>query len=426
MLDNMNQSTFLTLLAMIIVSLSDQVTAQTANCDYAYTQFTSFGINPIKQSFYACALKTNGINFTGEVTSIPGQHAARNSDAEVKYLSVINRNKLRKFTPIFCQKFPNLEIILIKDADLEVLDVESFSVCGNLKYLILGDNEILQLPEYLLIRSSKLIKIALTNNRLTELPEYLFTYQQTLEELALDDNQIKFLPSNIFRPLVKLKILLLDNNKLKSINPAWFVTLQNLKGLGLDKNQFTEIPSKCFITLQNLEKLRFYKNKIQTLQSDSFDGLQNLHSFKLESNEISDLPAGVFTPMINLKQFELSDNKLTIIHSDSFGIHNQFTLLSLKDNQINAIDPKFIDNTAIIGLDMRNNICSHLQVFKKNEIKLSLKKCFDNYQPRIQQLISRFSQPTSPVEMGIICGQQVSGHGNIIGGTHINRGDYPW
>lgn len=173
-------------------------------------------------------------------------------------------------------------------------------------------------------------------------------------------------------------------------------------------------------------------------------------------NRITDLPASVFTSLKNLRVLLLYINKLTTINSNSFGFNNQLNEVYLQSNNINAIDPKFIDNTAVSYLNMNDNICCQSEIELRSEIKKYLIKCFENFQPHSQpqqqflpippvpslglksppklqiqqqsQNVSSFTnQLTTPRQVHKIhCGQQVTGHGNIIGGAHVNRGDFPW
>lgn len=416
----MNNVIKLTVLAIAVFALSDQVTAQTAKCDYLYLWFRVEGIKPTNETSYACLLKTNQINFDMDITAIQGQHKGKQSDNSVKHLRISDGNKLKKFSSFFCKKFPNLNALALINSSAEYLDVNSLSNCKNLKLMGVENNKIRSIPENLFHENPKLFKFFMINNQLTTLPQNLFTNQKELEDLRLENNQINFLPNDVFRPLVNLETLQLFNNKLKSINPRWFATLQNLKELRLDGNQITEIPSKCFISLVNLQLLWLFSNRIKTLKSDNFVGLQNLQIFSLKINEISDFPVGVFTQLKELQAFGIENNKLTKISSDSFGVHKKLTTLYFQNNDINAIDPKFIDNTAISHLNMKNNICDKLVSKSMSEVKLNLKKCFDNYK-------STKSQTHSSAQKKVIhCGQQVTGHGNIIGGTYVNRGDYPW
>jgi Leucine-rich repeat (LRR) protein len=384
---------------------------QIAKCNYKDQYYWTPEYKTTNVSYYSCNFNSRKANYDEKLTQIDGQHATGYTDADVKLIQNNVNYKLKKLSSIFCEKFQNLEIINIRYAEMESLDEDSMLNCKNLDQLWLHDNKVQELPENLLIRNSKLTYFWLKNSQLTTLPENLFLNQKELESLVLSNNQINFLPSNIFRPLVKLEVLQLYKNKLQSINPEWFVNLQNLKWLGLHGNQISEIRLKCFASLKNLERLWIYENRIKTLNSDNFDGLQSLKILSLGNNEISDLPVGVFAQLKNLQELSLSNNQLTTIHSDSFGVHNQLVKVYLDNNKINAIDEKFIHNTAVLLLGMINNTCSQTISRGKAQVMDNLRNCFTNYQPRLV--------PSN-------CGRSVIPQGNIIGGTKIKPNSYPW
>ena len=196
--------------------------------------------------------------------------------------------------------------------------------------------------------------------------------------------------------------------------------------LRLQGNQITEVPSNPFSSLRNLKQLYLHGNKIKILNSGNFNGLQNLDILYLYGNEISDLPAGIFAPLNSLQELALSFNKLSTIHSDSFGIHNKLFKIWFNYNKINAIDEKFIDNTAVSTLNMTNNICSQYLFTNRDQIKPYLRTCFDNYQPRSQQSYNQPSRFNQGSKVRGVCGKSKIGRGNIIGGTQINNGDFPW
>jgi len=421
---NIKVSIFLTI--FVILELSDKVKTQTARCDYVDNWYAIYGIRPSNVTYYACNLNTEQLDYGQELVNIQGQQEIGYNDDDVKYLVISSGHKLKKFSSIFCRKFSNLEVIYTNDADIELFDDNSLSNCNNLKKLDITSNKIQEISENFMIRNSKLNVLYIRSNQLTTLPENLLRNQKNIEDLWIYRSEIKFLPSNIFRPLVKIELLYLSDNKLQSIDPGWFVTLQTLKWVRLDGNQIVEIPSKSFASLRNLARLLLNNNKLKLLNSNSFDGLHNLQILDLQSNEISDLPVGVLTPLKNLQELNLRTNKLTTIHSDSFNIHNQLTKVWLQDNKINAIDSKVIDNTAVSTIYLTNNICSQFDTENRNKIKPNLKRCFDNYQPR-KHLNQNSSQSSSLNQnQAASCGKRTIGHGNIIGGTQINSGDYPW
>ncbi|KAL7013229.1 hypothetical protein ACKWTF_015277 [Chironomus riparius] len=415
-----------------VFSLITQTKAQTAKCDYSFYDHLTLGYKDINASYYNCNLDTSQANHDSKLTRIDGQHVTGYCDAHVQWIGKSNSvTKLKTFSSIFCKKFPNLEEIDMNDLELESIDVDSLSSCQNLNHLLLNNNKLRVIPVNLLCRNSKLTKIRLHNNQLTTLPGTLFMSQKELVELYLYENHISFLPSSTFHPLVKLELLYLNENNFQSINPEWFRNLQNLKLLSLYGNKITEVPSKCFTALKNLTELWLLENKIKTLNPDSFDSLQNLQLLNLNSNEVSELPADCFASLTNLLELTMNNNKLTTIHSDSFGTHSQLRELNLQNNRIKAVDEKLIDNNDIKILNMIKNICSQMRMTTWSEIKLNLQKCFDNYEPRSQpQSHADFIFPlfrnlrlTSNQNS---CGKSFAGVGNIIGGSHIARGIFPW
>jgi len=249
-----------------IIWLINQVEAQNVKCDYNYHDFWTDSYRSKDATFYSCYLNIGNSNYNEKLTRIDVQHGTGYTDAHVKYISN-HVDKLKTFSSIFCQKFPNIELFQIANAELESIDEDSLSNCKNLNRLLLDGNKIREIPGNLLIRNLKLTYLWIYNNQLTTLPENLFLNQKELVELYLQQNQINFLPNHIFRPLVKLEVLNLDNNRLQAINPGWFVNLQNLKQLVMAENQISEIPLKCFASLRNLEKLWINNNKLTIIHS---------------------------------------------------------------------------------------------------------------------------------------------------------------
>ena len=109
--------------------------------------------------------------------------------------------------------------------------------------------------------------------------------------------------------------------------------------------------------------------------------LRNLTSLYLYSIQIEELPKDVFSSLKSLAWIRLDGNNLKVIHGDSFGILPNLTEVYLYNNQIDAIHEKFIDNTGVWRLDMRNNICvSIIETSASREpMRSRLQKCFENY-----------------------------------------------
>lgn len=426
---------YLTIICAILL-IKSEIKAQTARCVYNNKYFWTRGYTSTNETFYSCNLDTRRSNINKKIIRIEGQHLIeQHEDNDVKYITNYVESKFLIFSSIFCQKFQNLEIIAIKNARVEVIDGNSLQNCKNLVTLWIDSSNICEIPQNLLSQNSKLTRFWFKNNQLTTLNDNFFVNQKELEQLDLHGNQIGFLPSGIFKNLVKLQDLYLTSNKLPVINPKWFENLLNLKWLSLSRNKITSVPSDSFSSLSTLEKLWLYENKITNLYPGSFNNLQNLKILSLHGNDISDLQADIFSPLTNLIDLDISSNKLSTIHSDSFGFYNNLINIRLQENKINSIDEKFIDNVVKV-INMTSNICSQSLLTNRQEMKLNLTRCFNNYQPRqiqhpnkpqfnSQQNLQARPQFSNQV-VSSSCGKAMAGQGNIIGGTQITRGSFPW
>ena len=80
----------------------------------------------------------------------------------------------------------------------------------------------------------------------------------------------------------------------------------------------------------------------------------------------------------------MHNNQLKVIHSESFGNLLNLSEAYLYDNQIDAIDEAFINNTGITQLDVRNNKCANTTIFdssaSRQTMRTELAKCFENYE----------------------------------------------
>ena len=295
-----------------------------------------------------CGFETSGFGYTCEIipdsSSIEEKHADGKTDDNVKTIVFDGKNKkdlTQSVLSPFCQRFKNVDEVNVWK--VKSVNENSFQPCKNLKNIWIVHSEMEEIPENLFSHQSTLTRIALNGGKLRTLPENVFSNQKELQWLFLWHNQISCLPPNIFKSLTKLRFLNLVYNKIQSLNPKWFENLQSLKWL------------------------------------------------KLYHNNIQDLPKNVFAHLDNLEKLDLYGNQLTTIHSDSFGNLRNLAEIYLKNNKINASDEKLINNTAVIRLDMRGNVCSNKDIKERNKIKGKLSNCFSNYQSREEPSKNKFN-----------------------------------
>ncbi|KAL7011373.1 hypothetical protein ACKWTF_014242 [Chironomus riparius] len=330
------------LIICVLTTLTSDTKADTATCQYSKNLIK---INSEQYNEYTCELSVGNPNNFVTLTDIDGDHIDNNSDDDVKFLIFKPNINLQTFSPIFCERFPNLEAIKIDNSKINKIAAESLQGCPKLKLLHLNNNNLREIPENLFSENTELLEIMITSNQLNSLPQDTFEMQESLKILSLKNNKIKFLPDKIFVALISLKNLNLDQNQLKVLKLQWFKELESLERLSII------------------------------------------------SNEIADLPEGVFSSLINLETLILRSNLLTVIKSKSFASSTKIKNIELSYNQIDAIDTKFVQNSQIHVIFMHNNICFHTKSSVKSLINTVLANCFKNYE-------SRFNNGPAPTSRG--------------------------
>lgn len=174
--------------------------------------------------------------------------------------------------------------------------------------------------------------LMLGHNQIGILKPQMFAGMRNLSDLDLPLNALTTLPSNAFKPLIALKVLDLSLNRIQRISPKAFIGLRQLLFLNLDNNSLKNIPAEAFRPLRSLEMLVLDNNLLSTLSSSTLDGLGNLQELYLRNNELEHLPPDVFRNMAKLSQLALSGNRLKTVDGNMFAHVPDLKKLSLHEN----------------------------------------------------------------------------------------------
>lgn len=330
----------LAIIAVLILTLSD-VNANTVYCNS----------EPEEGYKYVCSLKIEDEQDPSSLQEFIEHHSEGKNHEDVKGLLVNDKIKQSNLIARVCQKFPNIQKLIIQNLALDPIPENLFASCSNLKDLLIIYNMFSfsgpsDLPQNFFASNQDLETFELTMRSLKRLPENFFINNGNLRKVNFDFSDITSLPADIFKPLINLITLDLSQNKLKTLNPEWFATLGKLEELSL------------------------------------------------HNNEIIDIPEGTFKKLTQLKTLFMQSNKLKTIHFDSFGVHPHLENVDFKQNQIAAIDERFIYNTEIQNLMLEGNLCYSNNILdlktSKESFRGELKKCFENYHPgHDQSLVTR-------------------------------------
>ncbi|KAL7043521.1 hypothetical protein ACKWTF_001551 [Chironomus riparius] len=135
--------------------------------------------------------------------------------------------------------------------------------------------------------------------------------------------------------------------------------------------------------LINLKELALSFNEISNFNSQWFKNLVNLNVLYLNDNHIEQLPRDAFSSLKNLTSLSLHRNKLKVIHAYSFGTLPNLITIKFHGNELDALDEMFIDNTGVLNMDIRNNICADRNItdvtISRESMRAILETCFVNY-----------------------------------------------
>lgn len=134
----------------------------------------------------------------------------------------------------------------------------------------------------------KLCKFQFQNNELTKFPAGALHNLKRLRYLLLDDNPIRELPDSVLQSLKYLERISLSRTELQHITERTFSaqSTHNLRSLNLAFGHIRHISTKAFYNVDSLEQLILNNNKLTTIPSHvsyiCYRGENGPYNFKLD------------------------------------------------------------------------------------------------------------------------------------------------
>jgi len=223
----------------------------------------------------------------------------RNSDAKFTASKITNDCTIKDPSQIYSI---NLNSSSIKD----ISPVSGFL---NLKYLILGHNNIEKITVGILDKLVNLNWLWLMHNQLKEISSEVFKNLEKLDWLSLYNNQISFISPNAFKNLKNLQGIELSNNLLKTY-PISLLDLINLISIEIDSNEIESIPESAFKNLSLLTNISLANNKIKNIPENLFSHNKNLYFVNLSNNIINELHEKTKSDLKRIENVNLFGNSL--------------------------------------------------------------------------------------------------------------------
>ena len=257
----------------------------------------------------------------------------------------LSRNRLREIHPFSFYGLQNLTVLnLYANYLLETLNITSFSLLRNLKYLNVSRTGLTNLGLFAPLLKSFLCYGLASSKRSPINDAITFKHTPLLEYIDLQNSELAsidfYFSQSLFKGLRKLRTLKLSNNgKLdnwnilsKSLFEDTLLSELFLSNCGIGKSSLS---GATFNGLVQLSFLDLSNNNLLTLPRDVFQTVINLQTLDLSSNSLVSFDEMAFSNLSLLKELYLGKNKLMYLSHAAFRcIQPSLRWIDLSNNPI--------------------------------------------------------------------------------------------
>ncbi|KAJ3653024.1 hypothetical protein Zmor_018943 [Zophobas morio] len=218
----------------------------------------------------------------------------------------------------FASVFPRDEggiILNLSNNSFTEIDASVFDYKYSVYALMLAKNSISILRPGDLRNLPNLKYVLLSENKLKEVPEGVFNGSKIVS-IELDNNEISFIGSKAFDDMKDLTFVNISNNKLKEWNNDWFCG-EGAKVIRLSYNYLETIPVEAFTNIPGGSMLKLDHNRIQSISDSAFKNVTYLDSIDLSYNEIQEWNVDLMRNVKTDGAVDLNGNKIKCPESGS-------------------------------------------------------------------------------------------------------------
>lgn len=157
-----------------------------------------------------------------------------------------------------------------------------FYKLDNLKFLLLDNNDLLFLPDFVFYATPNLAVLSLSNNRILNLQTVGLAGLLTLRKLDVSHNNIAYLSELSLPPFPFLEVADFRDNPITSIFPNTFEIMNSTKTLFLGSpSSVLEISTNSFYGLISLTRLDIVNIRVEFLERAMLKGMPELASLTM-------------------------------------------------------------------------------------------------------------------------------------------------
>ena len=298
---------------------------------------------------------------------------------------------------LFCKSnFTNINKLILKNNDINELNVFENLNMKNLKHWDLGQNNIFDISPLTRLNLPKLEKLVLSRNQIQDITCLKNIKAPSLKELDLSYNFIEDINSleNSSWPLLKsfdlsynqiksiilfkkasfpsLEYLNLNTNKIFNMHPL-SKALKKISILILNQNKFEKLDFLKQCNFNYLKEIYLYSCDIKNITGLSNAQFPNLQTLSLPENKISDLYPLISCNFPKLKKLSLYGNNIQDISHLQHVNFPELTELFLYQNKIKEINCINLFNFSKLStLSLMSNQIKDISVFKYTQFNYCL------------------------------------------------------
>lgn len=262
---------------------------------------------------FGCEVKDIQFQIEEEDMEFVAIHAKK-KDSDMNWLQIKNSTLLDLPKNIFL-KFINLQKIMIIDCKgIQTFDKEYFD--------------------------RKLELILVKNSDIEIVGEKVFTNLISLVTVSLNSNKIKTIHKNVFKDLIALEKVEMVSNAIEVLDEDLFAYNSKLKSVLLYNNHIQSLPGKLFARNMNVENVLLQNNKITKIDIDFGKSLTKISKIDLSNNVC-----------INKLLAFNSYTKWSRYESDLKCCYMNFEIVKDTENQLNKVNETLHDLIEVLAAE---------------------------------------------------------------------------
>jgi Leucine-rich repeat (LRR) protein len=307
----------------------------------------------------------------------------------------LSSNKLKSFMAesLNLFTFTELERLNLADNNIEKISFRSDYLC-NLTELLLLDNKLTVIEDYVFLNLTNLISLNMRNNKISVIKRNGFDGLSNLLRLFLSENSLNFIRANLFSKLINLTNLVLNLNSILFLEDLAFNGLTNLRFLYLSINNISFVSRNKFIGLNSLKAFYIFNNNITEILPNAFSTMRNLELLYLNQevprerlsrfnqNFVQHIHENGFNGLVTIREIYMAVDQLNLTHLCN--IKNSLVLNQVRQINTQVFYQSININTRRTEIDcnyqfffIRYNI--HLNIKRDSEFFLFYASCFENF-----------------------------------------------